>query len=303
MHAAESGEIRGIYIMGEDPVISDPNSDRVRGGLKNLDFLVVQDIFLSQTAHYADVVLPAVSFAEKDGTFTNTERRVQRVRKVIEPVGNSKPDWMIITEIAARLDYPMEYESPQEIMEEIASLTPIYGGISYNRIDEVGLQWPCRTKSDPGTKYLHEGQFSRGLGKFQPTPYHEAFELPDEDYPIILSTGRILFHYHGGNMSRHSQGLAEIRPEAEAEIHPNDASKMNVSDGDIVELTSRRGTIISKVKITDKSPEGVVFMTFHYQEAPVNTLTVDALDSVAKIPALKVCAIRINPEKEKRNGT
>jgi len=302
MHAAESGKIKGIYIMGEDPVISDPNSARVREGLKNLGFLVVQDIFLSQTAQYADVVLPGVSFAEKDGTFTNTERRVQRVRKAIEPVGSSRPDWIIISEIASRLGYPMEYESPQKVMEEIATLTPIYGGISYERIDKAGLQWPCRTSEDEGTKYLHKDQFSRGLGKFQPTPYIAAFELPDERYPLILSTGRILFHYHGGNMSRHSQGLAEIRPEAEVEINPEDARKMKVSDEDRVELTSRRGTIVTKVKVTDKSPEGVAFMTFHYKEAPANLLTTDALDSIAKIPALKVSSVRINPHisKQKR---
>ncbi|MFC2056801.1 molybdopterin oxidoreductase family protein, partial [Chloroflexota bacterium] len=302
MHAAESGKIKGIYIMGEDPVISDPNSSRVREGFKNLDFLVVQDIFLSQTAHYADVVLPGVSFAEKDGTFTNTERRVQRVRKAIEPVGNSRPDWVIISDIAGRLGCPMEYESPEKIMEEIAALTPIYGGISYKRIDKVGLQWPCRTAEDEGTKYLHKDQFSRGLGKFQPTPYVEAFELPDERYPLILSTGRILFQYHGGNMSRHSQGLAEIRPEAEVEIHPEDAKKMKVADGNMVELTSRRGTIVSKVKVTNKTLEGVVFMTFHYKEAPVNLLTVDALDPVAKIPAFKVSSIRIDPNISKDKG-
>ena len=297
MHKAEKGEIRGIYVMGEDPVISDPNSSRVREGLKNLEFLVVQDIFLSQTAQYADVVLPGVSFAEKDGTFTNTERRVQLIRKVIEPVGNSKPDWEIISGIAGRLGYTMEYESPEKIMEEIAALTPIYGGINYARLENKGLQWPCRTVDDGGTKYLHEGQFSRGLGKFQPTHHVEAFELPDDSYPIILSTGRLLYHYHGGNMSRHSQGLAEISPEAKVEIHPEDARKMNISDGDMVELTSRRGMIVTKVKVTDKSPEGVAFMTFHYKEAPVNQLTIDELDPIAKIPEYKVCSIRINPIK------
>ncbi len=295
MHKAESGEIKGIYVMGEDPIISDPNSTKVIEGLKNLDFLVVQDIFMSQTAQYADVVLPGVSFAEKDGTFTNTERRVQRVRKAVEPVGDSKVDWVIISEIAGRMGYPMEYESAKEIMEEIAAVTPIYGGISYDRIEDVGLQWPCRTADDTGTGYLHEGQFSRGLGKFQSTPYVEAFELPDESYPLILSTGRILFQYHGGNMSRHSKGLDEIRPEALVEINPEDAEKMKISDGDVVELTSRRGTIVSRAKVTDKSPVGVAFMTFHYKEAPVNRLTVDALDSTAKIPAYKVSSIKISP--------
>jgi formate dehydrogenase alpha subunit len=294
MHNAEKGDIKGLYVMAEDPVISDPNSSRVIEGLKNLEFLVVQDIFLSQTAHYADVVLPAVSFAEKDGTYTNTERRVQRVRKAIEPVGDSKVDWVIISEIAGRMGYPMEYGSAAEIMEEIADLTPIYGGISYDRIEDEGLQWPCRTADDMGTKYLHEGLFSRGLGKFQPTPYIEAFELPDESYPIILSTGRILFQFHGGNMSRHSKGLDEIRPEALVEINPEDAEKMKISDGDMVELSSRRGSIVSKAKVTDKSPVGVAFMTFHYKEAPINRLTVDALDATAKIPEYKVSSIKIN---------
>lgn len=294
MHGINEGKIKGIFVMGEDPVISDPNSSEVREELKNLDFLVIQDIFLSQTAQYADVVLPGVSFAEKEGTFTNTERRVQRVRKAIEPVGDSRPDWEIISEISGKLGYPMEYDGPEQIMAEIASLTPSYGGIDYNRIDKEGLQWPCPNKDHEGTKYLHKGQFSRGLGQFLPAPYIEASELTDEEYPIILSTGRILYHYHGGNMSRHSRGLEEIRPESEVEIHPEDAEKLKVSDGDIVELTSRRGKVSSKVKITEKSPVGVAFMTFHYKEAPVNELTGDTLDSVAKIPPFKVSSIKIN---------
>jgi formate dehydrogenase alpha subunit len=296
MHGAESGKIKGIYVMGEDPAVSDPNAGRVSEGLKNLEFLVVQDIFLSQTARYADVVLPGVSFAEKDGTFTNTERMVQRVRKAIEPVGNSKPDWVIIAEIASRLGYPMIYESPDKIMEEIASLTPVYGGISYDRIDKIGLQWPCRTQNDPGTKFLHEEHFSRGLGKFHPIKYHEEFELPDETYPFILSTGRILYHWHGGNMSRRSQGLSEINPDAEVEINPEDAKALNCSGGEMVELASRRGKINAVVKVTERSPKGVAFMTFHFEEAPVNQLTIDALDPVAKIPAFKVCSIQINPK-------
>ncbi len=302
MHEAEAGKIKGMYIMGEDPILSDPNSTRVVRALKNLDFLVVQDIFLSETAKFADVVLPGASFAEKDGTFTNTERRIQRVRKAIEPIGDSKPDWLIISEVANRLDYYMEYEGPGEIMEEIASLTPIYGGVHYDRLEQAGLQWPCRTRDDPGTKYLHEGQFSRGLGKFHPTPYREAFELPDETYPFVLSTGRILYHWHGGTLSRHSQGLAEIKPEAEVEINPEDAQRLNCFEGDLVELASRRGKIMVKVMVTDRSPQGVAFMTFHFKEAPANLLTVDALDPVAKIPELKVCSIQINPNisEEKR---
>ena len=301
MREAKAGNIKGIYIMGEDPVLSDPNSAHVVEALKNLRFIVVQDILPSETAKFADVVLPGASFAEKDGTFTNTERRVQRVRKAIEPIGDSKPDWAIISEIASRLGYQMKYESPGEIMEEIGSLTPSYGGIHYDRLEQGGLQWPCRTEDDPGMRYLHEGVFARGFGKFNPTPYHEEFELPDETYPIILSTGRMLYHWHGGTMSRHSRGLAEIKPEAEVEINPEDAKKLNCLDGDLVELASRRGKIITKVKVTDRSPEGVAFMTFHFKEAPVNQLTIDALDPVAKIPALKVCSIQINPKSAKKN--
>jgi len=295
MHKAETGQIKGMYIMGEDPVTSDPNSSHVVKGLKSLDFLVVQDIFLSETAKFADVVLPGASFAEKDGTFTNTERRIQRVRKAIEPVGNSKPDWVIISEIAGRLGYPMAYEDPGAIMEEVASVTPIYGGIHYDRLGLSGLQWPCRDRNDPGTKYLHEGSFSRGLGKFQPVHYQDPFELPDDAYPFILSTGRILYHWHGGTMSRHSLGLAQIKPEGEVEINPEDAQKLNSSDGELVELASRRGKIIVKVKVTDRSPQGVAFMTFHFKEAPVNQLTVDVLDPVAKIPEFKVCSLKITP--------
>ncbi|TET75242.1 MAG: formate dehydrogenase subunit alpha [Dehalococcoidia bacterium] len=299
IHGAEVGKIKSMYIMGEEPVLTDPNSTQVARGLKNLDFLVVQDIFLSETAKFADVVLPAASFAEKDGTFTNTERRIQRVRMAIQSIGDSKPDWLIISEVANRLGYHMEYETPGEIMEEIAPLTPIYAGIHYDRLGQSGLQWPCRTRDDPGTKYLHEGQFSRGLGKFHPTPYREAFELPDETYPFVLSTGRILYHWHGGTMSRRSPGLAEIRPEAEVEINPEDAQRLSCFGGDLVELASRRGKIVAKVKVTDRSPEGVAFMTFHFKEAAANLLTVDALDPVAKIPEFKVCSIQINPSISK----
>ena len=303
MHAATEGKIKGLYVMGEDPILSDPNSNHVAEALKTLDFLVVQDILPSETVKYADVVLPAASFAEKDGTFTNTERRVQRVRKAIEPVGDSKPDWVIISEIATRLGFPMNYESPSKIMEEIASLTSNFcGGINYERLEDTGLQWPCCTIDDPGTPYLHKDQFSCGLGQFKPVKYKGSFELPDEKYPFVLSTGRMLFHWHGGTMSRHSEGLAKITPEAEVEINPADAKKLAISEGDMVELISRRGKIVTKVKVTDKSPEGVAFMTFHFKESPVNRLTLDVLDPVAKIPALKVCSIQINPSISKAKG-
>jgi formate dehydrogenase alpha subunit len=302
MRGAEAREIKGIYILGEDPVLSDPNSTHVVGALGKLDFMVVQDIFLTESAKFADVVLPGTSFAEKDGTFTNTERRVQRIYKAIEPIGDSRPDWVIITEIANRMGYKMEYESPADIMEEIASLTPIYGGIHYDRLGQAGLQWPCRTRDDQGTSYLHKAQFSRGLGRFSPVSHREAAELPDKTYPFVLSTGRMLYHWHGGALSRHSQGLAEIKSEAEVEINPSDARKLKCSEGDLVELTSRRGRIMTKVHVTDRSPEGVAFMTFHFKEAPVNQLTIDEQDPIAKIPEFKVCSLRIKPEKGKRRG-
>jgi predicted molibdopterin-dependent oxidoreductase YjgC len=180
-------------------------------------------------------------------------------------------------------------------MDEIVSLTPIYGGINYDRLGQLGLQWPCRNLDDPGTKYLHKDSFSRGLGKFHSTPYREAFELPDDTYPFILTTGRILYHWHGGTLSRHSAGLNEIRPEADIEINPEDANRLNCSNGDLIELASRRGKLVAKTKITDRSPKGTIFMTFHFKEAAVNKLTIDALDSKAKIPELKVCAVKVNP--------
>ncbi len=301
MHAALEGKVKGMYIMGEDPILSDPNSNQVADALKTLDFLVVQDILPSETVNYADVVLPAASFAEKDGTFTNTERRIQLVRKAIEPVGESKADWEIISEISNRMGFKMNYGGPAKIMEEISSLaSSLCGGVTYERLEESGLQWPCIDTDHPGTQFLHEDAFSRGMGQFTPVKYKEAFELPDETYPFVLSTGRMLYHWHGGTMSRRSQGLAEIRPEAEVEINPADAEKLATFDGDMVELASRRGKLVTKVKVTDRSPEGVVFMTFHFKEAPVNVLTIDALDPVAKIPALKVCSIQINPKFAKK---
>lgn len=294
MHEAEAGEIKGMYIMGEDPVLSHPNSARVVKGLKNLDFLVVQDIFLSETAKLADVVLPGVSFAEKDGTFTNTERRIQRVRKAIEPIGESRADWLIISELASKLGHPMRYEGPEVIMDEIASLTPIYGGVHYDRLNGRGLQWPCRDRQDLGTRYLHKDQFPRGLGKFHPIGYQEPSELPDDEYPFILSTGRVLFHWHGGTISRRSTGLTGIYPEAKVEINPQDAEVLRCSDGDLVQVVSRRGKVIAKAMVTDRSPQGVVFMTFHFREAAANLLTVDTLDPVAKIPEFKICSVQIN---------
>jgi len=239
------------------------------------------------------VVLPGVSFAEKDGTFTNTERRVQRVRKAIEPIGNSRPDWEIICDLSSRLGYPMTYESPAAIMEEIASVTPSYGGIRYERLEGVGLQWPCPTTDHPGTPILHRETFPCGKGRLLVTPYVPAPELPDSEYPFLLTTGRVLYHYHTV-MTRRSKGLSEIYPEGVVEINPDDALRLGIRpDNGLVTVTSRRGQIRAKAKIADNLPPGIVFMTFHFREAAVNLLTIDALDPVAMIPELKVCAVKV----------
>lgn len=293
MKGIADGKVKALLILGENPILSDPNASRVKEELKHLDLLAVQDIFLSETAELAHVVLPGVSFAEKDGSFTNTERRVQRIRKAIDPIGNSRPDWQIICELSSRLGYPMRYDSPGEIMDEIASLTPSYGGIDYERLDKEGLQWPCPAKDHPGTPVLHKDKFTRGKGKFHVTPYAPAPELPDENYPFLLTTGRVLYHYHT-LMTRKSKGLSEIYPEGSIEVNPEDARRLGIRpDNGLVKVTSRRGSVRVKAKIADNLPPGVVFMTFHFKEAAANLLTIDALDPVAKIPELKVCAVRI----------
>jgi predicted molibdopterin-dependent oxidoreductase YjgC len=234
-----------------------------------------------------------VSFAEKDGTFTNTERRVLRVRKAIEPLGNARPDWQVISDLSTRLGYSMSYASPKEIMDEIASVTPSYGGIHYERLEGLGLQWPCPTADHSGTPYLHKDRFTRGKGKFHVTPYVPAPELPDEKYPFLLTTGRVLYHYHT-LVSRKSKGLSQIYPEGLVEMNPEDASRLDIEpDNGLVEVTSRRGKVRAKAKISDNLPPGVVFMTFHFKESMANLLTLDALDPVAKIPEFKVCAVSL----------
>ena len=286
-------EIRGLYIFGENPVVSDPDSHHLIHGLKALDFLVVQDIFLTETAALADVVLPGASFAEKEGTFTNTERRVQRVRQAISPLGESRPDWQILADLSTRMGLPMPYQNPEEIFEEIRSLTPSYAGITYQRLNKVGLQWPCPTLEHTGTSYLHKDRFTRGLGKFHVLAYQGPQEVQDEEYPLILSTGRILYQYHTGTMTRKSKGLEEKAPECLIEISSDDAGPLKIADGSLVRVVSRRGDLEAKVKITDRSPRGTIFIPFHYAEAAANRLTQTGLDPVAKIPELKVCAVRI----------
>ncbi len=291
--AALKKELRGLYIFGENPVVSDPDSHHLTQALKALNFLVVQDIFLTETAVLADVVLPGASFAEKDGTFTNTERRVQRVRQAIAPLGESRPDWQILVDLATRMGLPMSYENPEAVFEEVRLLTPSYAGITYQRINRTGLQWPCPTLEHPGTPYLHKDRFTRGLGKFHVLAYQGPREVQDAEYPLVLSTGRILYQYHTGTMTRKSKGLEEMAPECLIEVSLNDAHSLKIADGERVRVVSRRGDLEAKVKLTDRSPVGTIFIPFHYAEAAANRLTQTALDPVAKIPELKLCAVRI----------
>ncbi len=292
--AIEQGKIKALYLIGENPVLSDPDAGHIKKALAKLDFFVAQDIFLTETAQLAHVILPGASFAEKDGTFTNTERRVQRVRKVIEPVGNCRADWLITCQIAQKMDANgFDFENPSQIMDEISAVTPSYGGISYARIENGGLQWPCPTSDHPGTPILHTQQFARGKGKFMPLEYKPPAELPDEEYPLVLTTGRRLFHYHTGTMTRKVKGLNAFMDEEKVEINPEDAANLCIEDSDTIKITSRRGEITAKAKVTADSPPGVIFMTFHFAESPSNVLTNTALDPLSKIPELKVCAVRV----------
>jgi formate dehydrogenase alpha subunit len=292
--AAHKGQIKAIYLMGENPSLSDPDASHVREALQKLEFFVVQDIFLSETAQMADVVLPATSFAEKDGTFTNTERRVQRVRKAIEPVGDSRPDWWITCQIARLMGARgFDFESPSQIMDEIGSVTPSYGGISFRRLETESLQWPCPTEEHPGTAILHTTLFSRGKGHFVPLDYRPPAELPDDEYPLVLTTDRLLFHYHTGTMTRKVRGLNIFRGEELIAMNPKDAKSLDITDGDKVKVTSRRGEVTARARITEEAPAGTIAMSFHFAETPTNELTNPALDPVAKIPELKVAAVRV----------
>ena len=297
LHGASEGRIKALYIMGENPTLSDPNINRVKLDLSSLEFLVVQDIFLSETAGFAHVVLPAAAFAEKDGTFTNTERKVQLLHRVLEPPGEARADWRILCEVSTRLGHPLAYQSSAEIMDELARLTPIYGGISHGRLQKRGLAWPCPDAEHPGTPVLHTGMFSRGKGLFSAVEYVPAAEEPDRDYPFLLTTGRILYHYHTGTMSRRVESLDAIRPEGFVEVNPEDARALGLSDGQMAEVVSRRGKLTARTVVTPRSRPGSVFIAFHFAEAAANLLTNDALDPVAKIPEFKVCAVRLGPAR------
>ncbi len=306
LDAAEAGDVRCLYVIGENPMTSDPNLNHVRHALEETEFLVVQDMFMTETAQLADVVLPACSFAEKSGAFTNSERRVQLVRQAIAPIGESKDDAWIVSQLAHRLialgaATPVEdalwagwdYASAADVLDEINALTPIYGGITHERLTAgEQLRWPVPTVDHPGTPILHVGKFSRGLGHFTAVEHSPPDELPDEEYPLMLTNGRVLYHWHGGEMTRRARNLKAMYPEAEIQINPADAQARGIEDGGMMKVASRRGEIVAKAQVTTRVPAGLIFATFHYPDSAVNFLTNPALDPVAKIPEYKVCAVR-----------
>ena len=308
MNGILDGRVRALYIMGENPVLSDPNTNHVRQALDQIEFMVSQDIFLNETAQLAHVVLPGVSFAEKEGTYTNTERRVQRVRTALPIRGEARRDLDIICDLGQRLSqtpadetstgivHPItnwNYAGASAVWDEIAALTPSMAGISYERLDPNGIQWPCPTADHPGTPILHKEKFTRGLGKFTPLIFREPMEAIDDEYPFMLNTGRILQHWHGGTMSRRSAGLDWVVPEGEIQVNTEDGSQLGITSGEMIRVTSRRGEATGRASLTDKLPRGMVFMNFHFAEVPANALTNDAVDPVAKIPEYKVSAVKV----------
>ena len=292
--AVHKGQIKALYIIGENPVLTDPDSNHIRSALQKLELLVFQDIFLNETGQLAHIVLPAASFAEKDGTFTNTERRVQRVRRFAGPIGESKPDWWITSQIAKRMGGKgFDYESAADVMSEIARLTPSYGGITYERLEKGSLQWPCPTPEHPGTSILHSQIFTRGKGRFMPLEYKPSKELPDDQFPLVLTTKRSLYQYHTGTMTHKVSALNALLGEGLVEINPLDAVALSLNDGDMVKVISRRGDVTAKAKLSGLTPAGVISMDFHFAEMPTNTLTNPAFDPVSKIPEFKVAAVRV----------
>ena len=292
-HAIDEGKVKALYVVGENPMVSDPDLRHVEEALKKLDLLLVQDIFLSPTARLAHIVLPGTSFAERSGTFTNTERRVLLVREAIPPKGEARPDWQIIQELSTRVGYPMNYSSPEEVFEEIRQLTPSYAGITYERLAASGIQWPCPTEDHPGTQFLHKDRFTKGKGTFTAIDYKPPAEIADGEYPMWLTTGRSFVHYHTGTMTRVSPTLHHELEENYMELNPADARHMKIKDGEWVKVTSRRGSIKIKAKIKNTVDRGVIFIPFHFAEAAANVLTNPAYDPVAKIPEYKVCAVKV----------
>jgi predicted molibdopterin-dependent oxidoreductase YjgC len=302
-HAHEGG-VRALYIMGENPMMSEPNLNETRKHMQQLEFLVSQDIFINESGAFADVFLPATPFAEKDGTFSNTDRRVQRVRAAQAPRGQAREDWRIICDLALRLESKLEvgtakwnYSNPEEILREMGGVNSDYAGITYERIDKVGLIYPVPTLDHPGTPTLFTETFPRGRGKFHQLDYVPVMEEPDDEYPFILTTGRLLEHWHGGTMTRNS-ALNEAYPEARVEIHPADAEIHGIRNGDPVKVQSRRGEVVVRATVTEKTTVGVVFLPWHFHEAAANLLTNDALDPQAKIPEFKACAVQVFPARE-----
>jgi formate dehydrogenase major subunit len=294
--AAFEGSVRGMYIMGENPFLSDPNVNKVRAALSNLDFLVVQDIFLTETAEFADVILPASAYLEKLGTYTNTDRRVQLGKPVVDLPGEARLDWEIIQELSSRLGYPMNYASPNEIFDEFAGLTSSYATLHHDNLGPFGKLWPNPDpEHEEGPVVLFEDRFptETGRAKLVPAEWTAAPELPDEDFPFVLSTGRLLEHWHTGVMTRRSKALDAIAPEAFAAIHPEDAEELGLEEGDRIEIESRRGKIRLAVKLTTRECRGAIFVPFHFREAAANLLTLDELDPDGKIPEFKFCAVSV----------
>jgi len=302
---AEPGGVRALYIMGENPMMSEPNLNQTRHHMQQLEFMVAQDLFINESGAFADVFLPAASWAEKEGTFTNTDRRVQRVRQALVPRGQSRPDWEIICDLAQRIEARLgrttsarwDYQHPSQILAELGSVVPDYAGVLYERIEKTGLQTPVWDSSHPGTPFLFSQSFPSGRGKFHPLEYVPAVEAPDDEFPFILTTGRVLEHWHGGTMTRHSQ-LDTLYPQAQAFVNTVDAEMLGLEDGQAVCVASRRGSINLRLTVSEKISAGVVFIPFHFAEAAANLLTIDALDPQAMIPEYKACAVQIFPARE-----
>jgi predicted molibdopterin-dependent oxidoreductase YjgC len=292
MAGAQEGTLKGLYIMGENPMVSDPDTNNVRKALENVEFLVVQDLFLTETAKLADIVLPAASWAEKDGTFTNTSRAVQKIRKAVESPGEAKPDWFILTEMAKACGASWNFDSPQAVMEEIRRFVPQYGGITYERLEGEILMWPCPDETHPGTPILYSDGFPRGKARFAPCEWHKPHENADDEYPFIATTGRSLYHFHTGTMSRRSP-MGEYIDSLYVEINPEDAKELKVADGEMVKVTSRRGHVTGRALVTDRVPRGMVFLPFHFGEQPANALTASIWDEEAETPAFKVNAVNL----------
>ena len=304
-NGAIEGKIKALYVMGENPVLSDPNQHHVLEALRSLELFVVQDIFLTETAREAHVVFPSFGFLEKSGTVSNTERRVQLMNKVIDPPGQSKDDWWIIMQLANRLGAKWDYSCSEDIFNEMRKVTPSYAGMTYQRVKNELIQWPCPTPEHPGTQFLHKGKFSRGKGLMTAIDYTPPAEGTDKEYPVALTTGRVLEQFHTGTMSRNSRILEELSPEPFIEMSGHDSRSYDIVDGELISVSTRRGSLRIKVRVTDTAKPGVVFIPFHFKEAAANVLTIDALDPVAKIPEYKACACRIEkilPLDEKGGG-